>query len=129
MKNLQYQLSNGSWINCNGGYDGKQEDRTEEFLILCEKNNGPDGSGTITSRCCSTRDATREEILVALDAGKKLRNDPSDWYSNCRYEPAPRVRPFVEMVKCSCGHSVPKGSVMSASLGTSCPDCYDEMSN
>jgi len=34
----------------------------------------------------------------------------------------------VEMVKCSCGHTVPRSQVMSASLGTSCPDCYDRMS-
>ena len=34
----------------------------------------------------------------------------------------------VEMVKCSCGCTVPKISVMSASLGTSCPTCYDKIS-
>ena len=34
----------------------------------------------------------------------------------------------VELVECSCGHSVPRALAMSASLGTSCPDCYDEMS-
>jgi hypothetical protein len=34
----------------------------------------------------------------------------------------------VEMVKCSCGCTVAKISVMSASLGTSCPTCYDDMS-
>jgi hypothetical protein len=31
-------------------------------------------------------------------------------------------------VRCSCGHSVPKIQVMNASNGTSCPDCYDRMS-
>ena len=36
--------------------------------------------------------------------------------------------PKPEMIKCSCGHSVPRGSVMSASMGSSCPDCYDRMS-
>jgi len=36
--------------------------------------------------------------------------------------------PKPELVKCSCGHSVPRGSVMNASMGTSCPDCYDRMS-
>jgi hypothetical protein len=40
-----------------------------------------------------------------------------------------RTTPKIEIVKCSCGHSVPRHSVMSASLGTSCPDCYDRMSN
>lgn len=32
-------------------------------------------------------------------------------------------------VKCDCGHYVEKGLVMSASMGTSCPDCYDRMSD
>lgn len=32
------------------------------------------------------------------------------------------------MVRCSCGHTVPKIQVMNASNGTSCPDCYDRMS-
>ena len=32
------------------------------------------------------------------------------------------------LVKCSCGHAVPASLVMSASTGTSCPDCYDRMS-
>jgi len=35
----------------------------------------------------------------------------------------------VEMKKCSCGHTIPKTLVMSASMGSSCPDCYDKMSN
>ena len=34
-----------------------------------------------------------------------------------------------KMVKCACGHTVPRGMVMSASLGSSCPDCYDRMSD
>lgn len=39
-----------------------------------------------------------------------------------------RTAPKIELVKCSCGHSIPRVSVMSASMGTSCPDCYDRMS-
>jgi hypothetical protein len=42
--------------------------------------------------------------------------------------PAPRVVEPVEMVRCSCGHTVPRIQVMSTSFGTSCPDCYDRMS-
>lgn len=39
-------------------------------------------------------------------------------------------KPVVEqMVKCTCGHTIAKSSVMSASLGSSCPSCYDRMSN
>jgi len=32
------------------------------------------------------------------------------------------------LTRCDCGHTVPRNLVMSASLGTSCPDCYDRMS-
>jgi len=34
-----------------------------------------------------------------------------------------------ELMKCDCGHSIPKSIVMSANLGTACPDCYDRMSD
>ena len=33
------------------------------------------------------------------------------------------------LVLCDCGHRVPKSWVMSTSLGTACPDCYDRMSD
>jgi hypothetical protein len=32
-------------------------------------------------------------------------------------------------VECSCGHTVSKINVMTTSAGTSCPDCYDRMSD
>ena len=41
----------------------------------------------------------------------------------------PRKPDEVEMVACKCGHTVPRSLVMSASMGSSCPDCYDRMSN
>ena len=126
---LQYQLSNGSWVDC--------ADRTEEFLARCEKNNGPDAAGNIVPRFRAIRDLTRDEAIADLATGKTLRNDPADWYSECRDgEAAERIvtarranRRPVEMVKCSCGHTIPRMSVMSASMGTSCPDCYDRMSD
>lgn len=34
-----------------------------------------------------------------------------------------------KLVKAGCGHMVSKSEQMSASLGTSCPDCYDKMSD
>jgi len=44
-------------------------------------------------------------------------------------ERTPNYKP-VETVKCcSCGWGWPKILVMSTSLGSSCPDCYDKMSN
>lgn len=33
------------------------------------------------------------------------------------------------LVRCSCGHTVSPMMVMSASMGTACPDCYDSMSD
>ena len=44
-------------------------------------------------------------------------------------KPQQVAQPEIKMVKCSCGHNVPQGLVMSASMGTSCPNCYDRMSN
>lgn len=38
-------------------------------------------------------------------------------------------RPTTEYVRCACGHEVARSLVMAASLGTSCPDCYDRMSD
>ena len=110
---IQEQLSNGMWIDCG--------DRTEEFLTRCEKFNGG---------------MTRNEVMAALETGKSLRNDAADWYSNCRDgEAMERIMAArraasapVKMVKCACGHTIPSGSVMSTSGGTSCPDCYDRMS-
>lgn len=37
--------------------------------------------------------------------------------------------PQPEMVRCDCGHECERGLVMMASLGTSCPDCYDRLSD
>jgi hypothetical protein len=35
----------------------------------------------------------------------------------------------IELVTCSCGCEVPRALVMNSSMGTSCPDCYDRMSD
>jgi hypothetical protein len=34
-----------------------------------------------------------------------------------------------EMVECDCGHECGAEMVMSASMGTACPDCYDTLSD
>lgn len=109
-RNLQYQMSNGAWMDCDSEMFG---DRTDEFLGRCEENNT----------------MSRGDVLTALDTGETLRNAPEDWYSKCRYEPAPVARVETEMVHCDCGHSAPRGTTMNASMGTACPDCYDRMSD
>lgn len=58
---LQHQLSNGMWCDCG--------DRTEYFLDCCVQFGNVGG---------------RDEVVAALGAGKTVRNDGSDWYSNCR---------------------------------------------
>jgi len=70
------------------------------------------GSALLNSRCGNLTTETRAAINMAL---------------NPVIVQKPAVA--VEMVKCSCGHSVPRGQVMSASMGSSCPDCYDRMSD
>lgn len=128
MNELQYQLSNGSWVPAG--------DRTDEFLSLCERYNGPRRADvtlrpklTLLPRHHAERDATRDEVIAALATGEELRNHNEDWYSVCRFKPVPVVRAKPDMVRCDCGHDVENILVMSASLGTACPDCYDRMSN
>jgi hypothetical protein len=112
---LQYQLSNGSWTDCNS--DG--DDRTSEFLARCAQYGGGE-----------------EKALIDLEAGREVSTG-GDWYSCCRdAEAVERIlaerranQVAVETVKCDCGHTVPRNLVMSASLGTACPECYDRLSD
>ena len=106
-KQIQRKQSNSKWYN---------EDRSEEFIKMAAE----------------FKNKTVEEISNELEAGEKIYFD-SDWYAQIRIKPEPKktVTPKIEieMIKCDCGCSVPKNCVMSASLGTSCPDCYDDMSD
>ena len=98
---LQYKLSNGEWADC--------DDRTDEFLAACVRNGGVENEA---------------DAITKLAAGKKLRNWPDDWNSVCRVKPGTIPAVESEMVECDCGHTIEKLSVMNASIGTSCPDCY-----
>ena len=105
---LQHQLSDGSWVDCGA--------RAETFLVYCEEFSKQDRAG----------------VLADLIAGKKVRNDRSDWYSVCRDADADaETKPTTPaaMKKCACGHVVPQALVMSTSTGSSCVDCYDRMSH
>lgn len=105
---LQYQMANGMWTDC------KKEtgDRTEEFLARCVENS---------------QGLTQDEVVEKLESGIEMRNHPMDWYSVCRIEKA--LPPQPEMIICACGCTIPKIAVMTTSNGSSCPDCYDDMSN
>jgi len=75
---------------------------------------------------------TREQVVEALVDGRALKwgVSPNYYYdhSDAIIGRKREARP-VEMVRCDCGHSVPQDTRMMASLGTSCPDCYDRMSD
>lgn len=77
----------------------------------------------------------RNELVKLLNDGrgaaaKTGKRSPNYYYDHGMemIRSTNRTEQKTEMVKCSCGHSVPRGSVMSASMGSSCPDCYDRMS-
>jgi hypothetical protein len=70
-------------------------------------------------------------IAELLAAGNKIEwcDSPNYYYDHSAgVIRRKRTAAPVQLVKCACGHSVPAGQVMSASLGTSCFDCYDRMS-
>lgn len=76
---------------------------------------------------------TEERITEMLQNGVNVAwcDSPNYHYDHgtgyIRRKRAPRPEP--QLVRCDCGHSVERALVMSASLGTSCPDCYDRMSD
>jgi hypothetical protein len=86
---------------------------------------------TAITRAMEIEGKTRDEIVALLESGKSVRwcQSPNFYYDHS-YGRVGRRRQEqpVTMVRCQCGHSVPSRQVMSASLGTSCPDCYDRMS-
>jgi hypothetical protein len=112
---LQYQLGNGNWWDCSNN----PVDRTEEFLKLCMKYD---------PRTNNNLETTIELLL----SGETLRNHDQDWYSKCRNKPADKVstKDFPNGKKLNCGHTIYyKAHEMGASLGSSCSDCYDKMSD
>ena len=113
---LQRKLSNGAWIDI-------KSDRIEEFITL-----SIDFETEMAIRL-NTPSKTRDEYISMLENGKKLRYDEY-WYAQIQDADAikPVVSKPVEMMKCSCGHTISKTSVMGASLGSSCPECFDRMS-
>jgi hypothetical protein len=75
---------------------------------------------------------TRDQIIAILESGGSVKwcQSPNYYYDHS-YGVIGRKRgaPRIEMVECDCGHRVPAGQRMMASMGTSCPDCYDRMSD
>jgi hypothetical protein len=75
---------------------------------------------------------SRDELIAKMATGREIIfGETANYYythdnKRIRIQPAPRPAPV--MVACSCGHTVESISVMSTSTGSSCPDCYDRMS-
>jgi hypothetical protein len=74
---------------------------------------------------------SRNEVIARLERGNTVRwcRSPNFEYDHS-YGMLGTVRPPKQpVVRCACGHTCDKADVMHASLGTSCPECYDRMSN
>lgn len=61
---LQYQLSNGNWVNCK---KSDTDDRTDEFL----------------ARCAEYKKISTDEVVAILATGKSVANG-SGWSNECR---------------------------------------------
>jgi len=75
----------------------------------------------------------REKLIEMIDDGKTVetgKKSPNYYYDHGMQmiRSVGRPKQKIEMVKCSCGCTIPKSLVMNASVGTSCPDCYDRLS-
>jgi hypothetical protein len=122
---LEYCLGSGSM----GVQWAEAGERTAEFLDRAvESLQDP--------KLVGARKATREQIMQALERGAEVSiGEEFDAKIRCAEATERRraarlaTRPQIEMVKCDCGHTVARSLVMSASLGSSCADCYDRMSN
>lgn len=112
---LLKQYSNGTWDIV--------ENEREDFYIekILERESW------LAPRLKREPMTTKEQVLEYLKTGKELHWD-DEWYAVIKMEIPKKPIPSVEMVKCDCGHTIPKCSVMSTSTGTSCQDCYDRMS-
>jgi len=109
------QQSNGKWYT---------EGNIDKFMAqLIEKD-------AWYARRENRQQITTEAGMIArLSEGKALRFG-DDWYAQIRITPPPLPpTPEPEWIECDCGHSVPIGTRMTTSTGTSCPDCYDRMSD
>jgi len=98
---LQRMLDNGKWV---------EEDRTEQF---------------ITSALALNPDA-----ISVLESGREVKWSKDYWFAKIRVSrQVARTIAAEEWTLCDCGDIVKSSLVMNASRGTSCPDCYDAMSN
>ena len=82
-----------------------------------------EGVGDYAIQYFSSQTIEQARAYRALYIEWKKRED-----SKKKTEPE-KPKEKIELVKCTCGHSIRKSLIMNANLGTSCPDCYDRMSD
>jgi len=111
---IQTQLYNGMWD------EAKNTEHLLDMVLARETWFAP--------RVNREPMTTHEQVINFLGTGETI-SFSDYWYANIRMTPEPVVRPAAEMVHCSCGHDCPRSQRMSTSRGTSCPYCYDRMSN
>lgn len=121
---LQVQQSSGHWV------DVEDEDRINMFLDAVLGREA-----WYAQRVGREPMTSREQVLEHLATGQRLNWD-SDWYNQIRIKPQPKPAPAAARVdysharRLACGHYVYAAEdVMTTSGGTSCPRCYDRMSN
>ena len=118
---IQRQLPNGTWI------DEDKQERIDMFL-----DSVLEREPWFAPRVNREPMTTREQVLAYLSSGKQINHD-SEWYSKLRIKPQPRPARLADYEygrKLDCGCTVYfSGDVLTSSRGTSCPNCYDRMSN
>lgn len=91
--------------------------RSTGGLWFCESDLQPAQAVQVESKC-----------VFEFGIGD-IANADDSYYEYIQTINRPAPKPRTDLVKCNCGHTVPRSWVMNASMGISCPDCYDRMSN
>jgi len=112
MMQLQRRYQNGKW------YD---ENEPERFIAMAAEHHGV------------SPDIIRQRLESSKRREREIRYRADDWYPYIRLTPPPR-RPrridYPDGRQLDCGCTVEMAhEVMSSSRGTSCPNCYDRMSD
>ena len=117
---FQRHLSNGSWVDAS--------DRIDEFVGYAVKVD------LWLAPIQKREPRTAQGILDALAAGETVKYD-EEWYAEIRDADAQKPRraqkpDYPNGRQLGCGCTVYNAhEVMSASMGSSCANCYDEMSD
>ena len=119
---FQRKLSNGSW------HDETKQARIDMFVNLAVEME------TWLAPLEKREPRTAQDTLDALAEGKEIKYG-TDWYNEIRDADARKRRPARKPdypdgrgLDCGCTVFYAQG-VMNASMGSSCANCYDRMSD